>query len=67
MTFRRLVAILAATLLVSYLVAFTRGCIPAFYAMEDTSYRPKDIERQYYETVKMRDALEKGSDGPPGK
>jgi cell division protein FtsB len=55
-TLKWFLAILAAAVLVSlFLIAF--GGL--FDNLEDTSYRPKDIERQYHELQKMKEAVEK--------
>jgi hypothetical protein len=46
-----LLAILAAAVLVSLLLIAVGGL---FNSLEDNSYRPKDIERQYRELQKMK-------------
>jgi glutamine synthetase adenylyltransferase len=56
-TLKRLLAILAAAAVVSLLL-ISLGEL--FENLEDKSYRPKDIERKYYEMQQMKEAAEKG-------
>jgi hypothetical protein len=49
-------AILAAAAVVSWLFIAFGGL---FDNLEDKSYRPKDIERQYHEMRQMKEATEK--------
>jgi hypothetical protein len=49
-------AILAAAAVVSFLLIAFGG---TFNSLEDNSYRPKDIERQYHEQQRMKESVEK--------
>lgn len=57
-TLKRFLFILAAAILTSLLVVALGG---VFDIPEDRTYRPKDIERKYYEMQRMKEAAEKPS------
>lgn len=61
-TLKRFLFILAAAILTSLLVVALGG---VFDIPEDRTYRPKDIERKYYEMQRMKEAAEK-QPSPPG-
>lgn len=63
-TLKRLLAILAAAAVVSLLL-ISLGEL--FENLEDKSYRPKDIERKYYEMQQMKEAVEKGRSPSSGR
>jgi hypothetical protein len=66
-TLRWFLVIVAAAMLVSVSFVSLRGCFFSFFNMEDTEYRPRDIERKYQEVIKYRDGSEKGEGTNPGK
>ena len=63
-TWKWFLLILAAAALTSlFLVSFAG----VFETLEDRSYRPKDIERQYHEMQKMKTAVEKQQSASDGR
>jgi len=66
-TWKWLLVILSATLLVSVSFESLRGCVESLFSTEDRQYRPLDIERKYQEVLKYRDEEEKSKDSNPGK
>jgi hypothetical protein len=57
-------AILAAAAVASWLLIVFGGL---FDNLEDRSYRPKDIERQYHEMRQMKEAAEKQRSSSSGQ
>ena len=57
-------AILAAAAVVSWIFIVFGGL---FDNLEDRSYRPKDIERQYHEMRQMKEAVEKQRSSSSGQ
>ena len=63
-TWKWFLVIFAAAALTSLLLVSFAG---VFETLEDRSYRPKDIERQYHEMQKMKSAVEKQQSAPDGR
>jgi hypothetical protein len=66
-TLRWFLVIVAAAILVSVSFVTLRGCILSLSSMEETQYRPLDIERKYQEVIKYRDEDEKAKGSNSGK
>lgn len=66
-TLRWFLVIAAAAILVSVSFVSLRGCFLSLFSMEETQYRPLDIERKYQEIIKYRDGDQKGESSNPGK
>jgi len=63
-TLRWFLAIVAVSVLASLLL-FAFGGL--FDNLEDKTYRPKDIERKYYELQQMKEAVEKERSASSGR
>ncbi|OPY09444.1 MAG: hypothetical protein A4E67_00817 [Syntrophaceae bacterium PtaB.Bin038] len=64
LTLKRFLVILAAAILTSLLVV-ALGSV--FDIPEDNTYRPKDIERRYYEMQRMKDAVDRQQTSSSGR